>query len=149
MKKLFYLSIPILLTGIFVTAWIAFDERQPPGYRSALDQYITEQEQSSQTVIRVQAVTRASKPWEFIRDDNDPPSSPSLSYPPDEVWCILLKVDQNRTARYELVFAALHTSIYTVDWVIHPAAQPVSSPQVQQRVSGIGCDPSRLKIPAP
>lgn len=168
-RKLIYLSIPVLITGIFLAFLIVFDTRQPPAWQAKLDQYIVYKEHDRAASISVQAMDHASRPWMFAQEPGDlvfdhleyvqTTGTPFLSggsvykplaYPPQDIWCILLKVDQRslpQGAAYEVAFAARFSDLYNAVWVIITSNEPVSSTPLRQRLSSIGCDAARLKGP--
>ena len=58
-----------------------------------------------------------------------------LPCPPDEVWCVLLKGGNQQ----QLVYMALHNSLYNADWVVHIPSEPWDSPGLQINLQNLGC----------
>lgn len=164
MKKLLLLSIPVLVPGFVLVLLFLYSKKQPPAWRSELDKYVAYTEHGSSLRIFEQAAVRAGRPWEFnggsgyivygdtpyyITENTYQPgvtggfSRMPLPYPPEELWCVLLKLEPNHAPasfHYQLVFVARHQDLYNADWVIHAAIQPPSSPEIEQTLSRLGCD---------
>ncbi|MBI5034901.1 MAG: hypothetical protein HZB51_30620 [Chloroflexi bacterium] len=63
--------------------------------------------------------------------------STPIPFPPEDVWCILLKGD---TPAEQIVFVTLHTSLYNADWLVHePFAEPGSA-EMKTILATIGCN---------
>jgi hypothetical protein len=168
MRKILFLSIPILLPGFVLVIWMLYDLHRPPDWQPEIEKYIAYQEHDLQARLTVQTVQRAQKPWDFTDEagftvfgdtvyyDTENryeykldynPGMP-LPYPPKEVWCILLKVEPAASAgpaHLQWVLAALHQDIYNAGWVIHAAKGDDLTAEVLQRISRIGCDPGSLQ----
>ncbi len=171
MKRMIFLSIPILLTsGVLLGFWLFYGARQAPSWQPVLDDYIAYKEQALAAPVIVQAIDHATKPWDLVKDkslivfgnsvyyrtdvslDQSQAGARPLPDPPVDVYCILLKVQGPPVAgapASQLVFAGLHRDIYNADWVIHEVEGPPSSPAALQTISRVGCDAARLQIETP
>jgi hypothetical protein len=58
-----------------------------------------------------------------------------ILYPPDQVWCVLLKDDRQQ----QLVFVGLHNGFYQTDWIVRIPPDPWGSSALQSILSTIGC----------
>jgi hypothetical protein len=161
MKKLLLLFIPFLLPAVALAAWLLYDQRQPPAWQVELGKYIAYQERRAFMQITAQAVDRAGRPWEFGRDPgymvygdtpyyvtdfSYQPSAGSggmpLPYPPEELWCVLLKLESVHpfgSPKLQLVFVARHQDLYNAAWVVHAASQPADSPELLHTLAVVGC----------
>jgi hypothetical protein len=164
MKKILYLSIPILVPGFLLILFLLYAKQQPPAWQTELEKYIAYKEHASPILITEQSAVRSERPWKFTGDTGyivygDTPyyitdntyqsgrdsrfSRMPLPYPPEELWCVLLKMEPRYAPdffKYQLVFVARHQDLYNADWVIHEANRPPSSPEIKQTLSRIGCN---------
>lgn len=171
MKKLLLLAILVLVPGFVLLLLLLYAKQQPPAWQSELEKYIAYEERGSPLRISEQAVVRAGRPWEFTGGSDyivygDTPyyitentyrpgvtggfSRMPLPYPPEELWCVLLKLEPIHApafSHYQLVFVARHQDLYNADWVIHAAIQPPSSPEIEQTLDRLGCDIDVSKHP--
>jgi hypothetical protein len=72
-----------------------------------------------------------SRPLSSLR-----PARP-LPYPPEEVWCVVLR---NRDSKSSVVFVAFHADLYNADWIVHEANGTPPDPGLSKATSAIGCD---------
>ena len=84
--------------------------------------------------------------WQFpISDTGGGESRIPIPYPPEEVWCILLKQKPNHenipieSKDNFVVFVALYKELYNSDWVIHESKYDFSSSSLENTLSTIGC----------
>jgi len=164
MRKIVFLAILILIPGILVLSLALYEREQPPGWQPVLEGYFAHQREQTGEILTIQAVTGAGKPWDFTKEvDSAIDRLPSadygagsfqqvLTYPPIEVWCILLKANQpgvSGPSAYQLVFAARHRDLYNAGWVVHPASMSPFSDEVSQTLTKIGCSLDILQIAPP
>ncbi len=164
MKKLLFLTIPFLVPGFVLILFLLYAEQQPPAWQTELEKYIAYKERGSPLLITELVAVRSGRPWRFTGDtnfivygdtpyyitDNTYQSGPDrrfsrmpLPYPPEELWCVLLKIGPSYApsfSKYQLVLVARHQDLYNADWVIHEAILPPSSPELKQTLSRVGCD---------
>ncbi len=77
----------------------------------------------------------------------------NLSYPPDEVWCALLKIkpaEAGSSTGYQVIFIArFEGDMYVTSWIIQEPTASFISPETLQTVSTVGCNSQRLLVPTP
>ncbi len=152
-KRLIYIPTVAVLVVIIALLWI--DHRQTPAWKNKLDQYLEYLRSVGEPAYQVVNAVQASQPTKFTPVMSTGSSSGSvilptpdsldgqylsslqpLSYPPDQVWCVLLK----DTGAQQLVIVALHTSLYDASWIVHVPPDPWGSPTLQSSLSIIGCN---------
>jgi hypothetical protein len=158
-KRVVLLVIPLFLLvglGIAVVAQTHDgDGGLPFDCQARLDEYLADQFWPG--TMAVQSVARAHKPWRFTDQMTSRAFGDSvhfqtiqysdtlsaLRFPPDEVWCVLLKrkgITVEEAPPSMVLFAALHMDMYNADWIVHEAADKPSSPEFSRVLSTIGCD---------
>jgi hypothetical protein len=70
--------------------------------------------------------------------------SKPLPYPPEDVWCVLLKHPEGYPHR--LIFAVYHVDLYSAEWVIHEDELAPFNEQTQERVAQLGCTSLGLQL---
>ncbi|HSJ55983.1 MAG TPA: hypothetical protein VLC95_02315 [Anaerolineae bacterium] len=60
-----------------------------------------------------------------------------LFFPPDELWCVLLKGMGPPAG--QVVLVALHSDLYNADWIVHQGPADASSVEAQHLLSTLGC----------
>jgi hypothetical protein len=60
-----------------------------------------------------------------------------LFFPPDELWCVLLKGMGPPAG--QVVLVALHSDLYKADWIVHQGPADASSVEAQHLLSTLGC----------
>jgi hypothetical protein len=68
-------------------------------------------------------------------DTPEPASFQPIIYPPDSIWCVLLAEGNQR----ELVFVALHNSLYNAEWIVHTSPDPWGSAELGTTLENLGC----------
>jgi hypothetical protein len=148
-KRIILLSIPLLAALVVLVAWAVVEKGRPPDWRTALDQYISYKRQGSHETLEVESYVHSSHPWDFTQEMSKSTFGDSiifevsasdsyseslggdlkpLPYPPDDLWCVLLKLRNNTTAatgtenEYRLVFVALYNDLYNAEWIVHENA---------------------------
>lgn len=66
-----------------------------------------------------------------------PDSGSLISYPPQDLWCVLLA--QTAPPYRQVIFVGLYEDIYTARWVIHETLETISGQGLQAIVSRVGC----------
>lgn len=154
MKKRTLAFIPLLALPVIIGAWLVISWRQTPAWKTTLNGYITFLRETGQASYQVVSSTRAASPASFttamsaetytdspVFQSNHGPNASysaaleSLPYPPEEVVCVLLK----GAGQQQLVYVALHNSLYNADWIVHVAPEPWGSPILQSHLASLGC----------
>ena len=60
-----------------------------------------------------------------------------IPFPPEDVWCVRLN---NESQSEQVVFIALHQSLYNADWLIHEPPGDWSAAELSKTLSTIGCE---------
>jgi len=146
----------LVVVGSVVVAEIPGGARDlPAGARTRLDAYLADAFWPG--TAKVQAVARARQPWRFepgmsgriygdsvnFQTEESSGSLAPLPYPPDQLWCVLLRTEGGGPAggdRYTVAFVALHIGLYNADWVVHGARENLTHPGTLESLSAIGCD---------
>jgi hypothetical protein len=160
MKREALLLVPLLLLLVLVgvvAAEIPDDVGLPTAVQIRLDQYTAPL--SSLRAATVRSVARAEKPWNLVEDssqaafgdtlrfqvDSGLAGSLPLSYPPIELWCVLLEREEDLTgdavagAEHAVLLVGLHTSLYEAYWLVHEAVGDTAM-DLQKVLSTVGCD---------
>lgn len=175
MKRLISSSVPLILPLLFVAVvLIVLEKNRAPAWSAALNQYIAVENNPPTSTLEVLQAMHASQPWNFREDmsasvyraayrvvnqGNPDIASPRvqvsatlvlesatpLSYPPQELWCVLLKYQHksglapHRETGYSVIYVALHKDLYTAEWVVHISADCFPSQRLLQTFQAIGC----------
>jgi hypothetical protein len=148
MKKVIALMLPLLL-GAAVVAGVALTEaRRPRDWQAALDAYL--QEQGGPGRLQVQATAWARQPGRFERDmsravfGGDGRGEADLPFPPEAVWCVLLKRDpsgRQDELPYQVLFVAHHVDPPWYDeWLVHVGSGNPFAPDFAAGLRAIGCE---------
>ena len=154
MRKRLLIYIPTLLVIGVMVALLLLTNRQPPKWKTALDQYLTYLRSTGQPSYQLVSAVSASLPANFTPlmsaesfsdsvifqtdlNTNDPSSAGTqpIPYPPDQVWCVLLKDG----GQQHVVYIALHNSLYNADWIVHTSADPWGSSELQNSLDRLSC----------
>ncbi len=154
MKKRIFIFIPILVALIVIAVLQLVNQGQTPGWQARLNQYLTFLQQTGQHSSRVITAAPATSPDNFtpsmsaesysdstIFETTHPQSTgysislQPIPYPPDEVMCVLLNIDNQQ----QLVYVALHDSLYNADWIVHIAVDPWGSATLHSNLVSLGC----------
>jgi hypothetical protein len=162
MKKITALLVSVILlvgVGTVVVAEMPTKAGLPAVCQLRLNQYIAHI--SELGTATVQLVVRAKKPENLGKDagyttfgdsvyyqtEDGPPGNEKggampLPFPPQELWCVLLKQGSRATGRtsYPVVFVGLHMDMYNADWIVREGPSDVSKPGVLESLSRLGCD---------
>jgi hypothetical protein len=142
------LAVPLAVL-FFAAGFIVFLEVQrPPDWRLELNEYLAQHTSPSETV-RIEAVTRARRPWNFSADMGTPEPGdwiiPSSS--PEAVRCVLLVRSRASDSGAEdeslrqVVFLAHHSdALYRVGWLAYEGPEEPFGPQLMAHLESIGCD---------
>jgi hypothetical protein len=99
-RRIVALGVPVAVLVFAVGGVVGLEVRRGPDWRLELDGYVA-RERASSEAIRVEAVVRARKPWNFTpaMGNVEPESGIAPSFPPQAVRCALL-VRQGESDRY-------------------------------------------------
>ena len=154
MKKHVLIFIPTLIVAGVVVVLLLLNHLQAPAWKPIIDQYLAYLPTTGDPSFQVNEVVRASQPENFnsamsagsfsasvifqssttIDADYSAALDP-IPYPPDDVWCVLLKDGGEQ----ELVFAALHNSLYNADWIVHISPAAWGSAELETDLNSLGC----------
>ncbi|GEM_PF-3357979 len=154
MKKRSLVFIPILVVAAAIAAYLLLNDRDQYAWQESLDSYLAFLRDTQQPSYHLSSAVPSSNPASFTPQMSAQSYSDSLafqagqasgpefsaglqviSYPPAELWCVLLKGDSQQ----QLVYVALHSSASTADWVIHIPNAPWGSPQLESNLQKLGC----------
>lgn len=154
MRKRLIIYIPVLAVVLLVAALLLVNHLTTPQWKVRLDQYLAFQHSSGEPAYHLVSAVQASQPAQFTASMSSESYSESaifgtsmgvgeqfisqmlpLPYPPETVWCALLKGDSQQ----QVVYIALHNSLYNADWVVHIPPQAFESPAIQTNLTRIGC----------
>lgn len=154
MRKRNLIVIPLLVIVGLIIALLVVDSLQTPGWKLALNHYISYLRETGHPEFRLQSSAIAAQPGNFTFNMSTESFSESIifqttyntnaqlavdlapmPYPPDEVVCALLKGDTQQ----QLVYIALHNSLYNADWIVHISPDPWGSPAIQSSLDLLGC----------
>ncbi len=154
MKKKLVLLTPLLVTLIIAIILILINQRATSPWKTKLKQYLVYLRETEQISYQILDTASAVTPENFSESMsgesysqdvtfasthnlfNDYSSSLlPMPYPPDQVICVLLNLNGNP----QLVYVALHNSLYNADWIVHVSPDPWGSPLLQENLKAIGC----------
>jgi hypothetical protein len=143
---------------------VAFESRRPLDWQSQVDKYIAYMDEVSSKPMKMLKAERARRPWDFSAEmslavygdsghyqtdygyQQRNVGAKPLPLPPQEVWCVLLELEQHgavdptEEGAYRVVFPALHQDLHNADWVLHEGAGDLTSQEFMESLSKIGCD---------
>jgi hypothetical protein len=154
MNKRNLIFIPVA-TVLFVSAiLLLLNHRQTPAWQAKLDQYLAFLKQTGQHSYQVLSVDTAASPANFTPTMSAESYSESvifetthtqdteytiglqpMPYPPQQVMCVLLNIDNQP----QLVYIALHNSLYNADWIVHISPETWGSLTLKIQLDSIGC----------
>jgi hypothetical protein len=153
-RKRLIIYIPLIAVLLVLSAMVLVNRLTTPQWKVRLDQYLAIQNASGEPAYHLVSAVQASQPAEFTASMSSESYSQSaifstsmgvgeqftsqmlpLPYPPDTVWCVLLKGNSQQ----QVVYIALHNSLYNADWVVHIPPQPFESPALKSNLIRIGC----------
>lgn len=154
MKKRVLIFIPILVVLVLVVTLLLLNNRQTPAWKAKLNQYLSYLRETGKSSYLVLSTAYASQPANFTPAMSAESYSDSvifqtthntnaqyssglepMPYPPDEVVCVLLKDG----GQQQLVYIALHNSLYNADWIVHISPDPWGSFALQSNLDRLGC----------
>jgi hypothetical protein len=154
MKKRTLIGIPFLVLITLIATLLVLDHLRTPAWKVKLNHYISFLREAGHPSYHVESYTSATQPANFtpgmsvetFSDDLlfQTSFSPSTSfsaelepmpYPPEQVICALL----HNGEQLQLVYVALHTSLYNADWIVHVSPDPWDSLAIQSNLSLLGC----------
>jgi hypothetical protein len=154
MKKRSLITIPILIVFIIVLAFVWLNHQQTPALQLTLIRYLIYLNKTVHHTCRALSISAATTPANFtpamsaesyngsvIFETTRPQSvdySLSLEpipYPPEQVMRVLSEVDNQP----QLVYVALHNSLYNAGWIVHVSNDPWGSPALRSHMDALGC----------
>ncbi|MDY0019537.1 MAG: hypothetical protein RBT47_06015 [Anaerolineae bacterium] len=78
---------------------------------------------------------------DYLYDDGSPGQRP-LPFPPQEVWCVLVKERgaPEGTDPYQLLFVAQHQDLHSAAWVVHEGTAELLSQEAAAAMTALGCE---------
>jgi hypothetical protein len=154
MKNRLRLILPLLLITAAIAGLVLAVLHPRPAWQDTLDNYLAYLRTTGQHAYQLLTAVPSSSPANFTPQMSSETYSDSLvlqnsynstleysaglqpiSYPPAEVWCVLLEDG----SRQQLVYVALHNSPSSADWVVHIPSDPWGSHQLQYNLQNLGC----------
>jgi hypothetical protein len=154
MRKRLSILVPALMLMVLSIAFTLINSRQTPAWEPVLNRYLTYLQTTGAPPYTVINSVQASQPGNFTSsmsagsfsdnvisqtsqttDTPEPASFQPIIYPPDSIWCVLLADGNQR----ELVFVALHNSLYNADWIVHISPDPWGSAELGTTLENLGC----------
>jgi hypothetical protein len=154
MNKRSFVFIPIITILIISAILLLFNQRQTPAWQAKLDQYLAFLKESGPHSYKVLSIATAASPANFTptmsaesysesvifqtthtQDAEYTVSLQPMPYPPHEVVCVLLNIDNQQ----QLVYVALHDSLYNADWIVHVSPEYWGSLALKNQLDSIGC----------
>jgi hypothetical protein len=139
----FSLVAAVVVFVLAVLMWIEI--RRPAMWQDQLTGYLARQNAEGDAVHLLVA-RRALAPQLFEGDlsqgvrGTGSYTTRSLPYPPDRLYCVLLEHRyQQASSRRQLVFVALHSDLYTADWVLHEGPYEPFGPKTAATLRTLGC----------
>jgi len=79
---------------------------------------------------------------DYLYDDEGSLGQRPLPFPPQEVWCVLVKEQgaPEGTDPYHLLFVALHQDLYGADWIVHEGVSKLLSREAATTMTALGCE---------
>lgn len=145
-RRIVALGVPVAVLVFAVGFVVGLEVRRGPDWRLELDEYIAEKGPGA--AIRVEAVVRARKPWNFtpalgvVKRERE--IAPSL--PPRAVRCALLLrsgsgSDRKEDPRRQVVYLVYHSDVlYRVGWMAYEGPEEPFGPELTTDLERIGCD---------
>lgn len=147
MKRAALLLVPPLVLVAVVAGVIAVEARRPREWQVELKAYLQHQRISALAELSVQAAAWAGAPHNFSPDMSqavfgNEMRRMDLPYPPEAVWCVLLRRDGARgDVPYQVVFVAHHADPpWYDDWVVHEGVGNPLAPVFVEGLRMIGCE---------
>jgi len=147
-RRIVALGIPVAVLIFAVGFVVGLEMRRGPDWRLELDEYLA-RERAPGEAIRVKAVVRARRPWNFTaamgamkRGDESAPSSP-----PQAVRCALLvrrrESDgggEDRSVGQVVFLVHQSDALYHVGWRVYEGPEEPFGPDLMAHLELIGCD---------
>jgi hypothetical protein len=144
-RRLALLSVPLVLLMGVVAAVIVVEAGRPRDWQLELNRYLRDQPGSGS----VQATDWAEHPEAFSQELSRTAFGASqtagdLPFPPEAVWCVLLKRAGGDELPYQVVFVGHHIDPPWYDeWVVHAATGDPFAPAFLGGLLRLGCDLGR------
>jgi hypothetical protein len=138
----------LILVVAAVTAEVSTEvSRLPADCQRRLDGYLTDT--FGPGMPAVLSIDRAQKPSSLTPELTDVAFDNSrlthLWFPPEEVWCVLLRPESMTAQNLDeeapdfAVFMALHIDLYNAGWVVHRISRKLAPSAVPEILATIGC----------
>lgn len=154
MKRLIFLTLPILITLSAAFLFWAYEPELPEAGQRALDVYLRYTNTDATSPWQVRQVAQANIPTAFpaeletttfgdgtyfaldyhLQPDLAGGSERPLPYPPEDLWCALLTTARDHQ---RVVFIARHADLYKAVWAVHLV--PMSETLEAEVVEQVGC----------
>jgi hypothetical protein len=146
-RRAIALAVPVAVVLFTLGVVAALELYRGPNWRLELNEYVAHHTSPTETV-RIAAVTRASKPWNFSADMGIPEPGDWIvpSYPPQAVRCVLLVRSPSANAAEgeslrQVVFLVHHSdALYRVGWLAYAGPEEPFGPEIVANLTLIGCD---------
>ncbi len=79
---------------------------------------------------------------DYLYDDEGLPGQRPLPFPPQEVWCVLVKERgaPEGADPYQLLFVAQHQDLHSAAWVVHEGVAELLSQEAAATMTALGCE---------
>jgi hypothetical protein len=144
-RRVALLSVPLLLLVGVAAAVIAAEAGRPRAWQLELNRYLRDRPGSGS----VQTTDWAEHPEAFSAELSRTAFGASqttgdLPFPPEAVWCVLLKPAREDELPYRVVFVGHHVDPPWFDeWVVHAATGDPFAPAFLDGLGRLGCDLGR------
>ncbi len=154
MKKRPWIFIPTLAVIILLITLLVLSSNSTPGWKAKLDAYLAYLRTIGEPSYALVTAVPAGNPAGFSAEMSAGSFSDSIAllstpasnadysaglqpvpYPPDQLWCVLLADGPQQ----QVVYVALHNSLYNAEWLVHVPPDPWGSPALQSTLSNVGC----------
>jgi hypothetical protein len=154
MKKRLFIIIPTIAVLAILVALLMINNQQTPAWKTRLNQYLAYLHVEGEPSYQLVSAVQAARPRNFISSMSAGDYSDSLifltdfssqanystglepiPFPPDDIWCALIK----NGGHQQVVYVALHNSLYNADWIVHESPDPWGSPSLNSTLDSIGC----------
>jgi hypothetical protein len=159
LRKIVLLSLPLFIVMGTVTTVIALERQRTAEWARTLEQYFA-QTHTAAIDVEVQVTVSALQPWNFregmgsaFLDTNDWRwHIEQLPFPPDSLYCVLVKRIPTATANpiiepaRQLLYVAHHSDhLWRVGWIVHEGPTEPFTMEVANDIAALGCDPKLLR----
>ena len=147
-RRIVALAVPVGVLLFALGVIVGLETQRGPNWRLELEAYVAQHTAPSETV-RVQMVTKASKPWNFTAEMGAPARANGVTptFPPQAVRCALLV--RSRPSAHgpgdeevrQVVFLVQHSdTLYQVGWLAYEGPDEPFGTDLEATLTEIGCD---------